>query len=349
MKTKVLGIFCLCVTCLGASFNTAFAKPYKAAEIYTQDSMLYGKYVLRMKAAKGSGIISNFFLWKDGSELSSVFWEEVDFEVFGRDNAESWQSNIITGLNSRQTSEGVHPADFSFGDDYHTFTLEWTPNYVAWFVDDVEVRRDTGGQVDDLITDSTIRLNFWAPDIPAWVGNFNDSILPVEMFVNWAEYHSWNGSGSDFNFEWRDDFDEFDTTRWVKAQHTFGENLTDFVPQNAVVQDGYLVLAMTHEGEEGFNGTVPVDSEVGNPAPIVLTNNSSASVNGWAVDWQYDDGSSLTNSWNGDVTGTGPFNARPIGWNATISPGQSVSFGLVGVKGSSTVALVPEITGDVCQ
>ncbi|HRH79045.1 MAG TPA: family 16 glycosylhydrolase, partial [Cellvibrionaceae bacterium] len=63
--------------------ETALAKPYKSAEIFTPAANLYGKYVVRMRAAKASGMISNFFLWKDGSEMSGVFWEEVDVEVFG--------------------------------------------------------------------------------------------------------------------------------------------------------------------------------------------------------------------------------------------------------------------------
>src|SRR5688572_25624198 len=91
------------------------AKQYKAGEIYTFNSYgPYGKYEMSMKVAKGSGLISAFFLWKDGSELPGGPWEEVDIEVFGKNNAESWQSNIITGdVANKVMSEQVHPADFS--------------------------------------------------------------------------------------------------------------------------------------------------------------------------------------------------------------------------------------------
>src|SRR5690606_26691880 len=132
MNKKIVSlIYGLLVTGLLACLPlTVTAKPYKGAEIFTHGSNLYGKYVIRMQAAKGSGIISNFFLWKDGSELPSVLWEEVDVEVFGKNNAQSWQSNIITGLDNRVTSEQVHSTNFSFGDAYHTFTVEWTPDQV---------------------------------------------------------------------------------------------------------------------------------------------------------------------------------------------------------------------------
>lgn len=122
-------IQCALLLCAFAgATEVALAKPYKAAEIFTHDAEMYGKYVIRMRAAKGSGIISNFFLWKDGSELPEVFWEEVDVEVFGKDNAMSWQSNIISGLGERDTSEETHQHSHSFGDAYNTFTLEWSPD-----------------------------------------------------------------------------------------------------------------------------------------------------------------------------------------------------------------------------
>jgi len=237
----------------------ADAKPYKAAEIFTNDSELYGKYVFRMRAAEGSGIISNFFLWKDGSELEGVAWEEVDIEVFGQNNADSWQSNVITGLDTRVTSEQVHNAGASLADAYHTYSIEWTPGRVRWLVDGQVVRDTQGGQASELISPAQARFNFWPPNIPAWVGPWDDSILPVHMFVNWVEYHSWNGSG--FDFQWRDDFNSFDTGRWGKADWTFAENRADFAPANAVTVNGFLVLSMTREGQEGFDGTPPVDND----------------------------------------------------------------------------------------
>jgi beta-glucanase (GH16 family) len=63
---------------------TLAAKQYKGAEIYTLAAEgPYGKYEMRMRAAKGSGLISAFFLWKDGSEQPGGPWEEVDIEIFG--------------------------------------------------------------------------------------------------------------------------------------------------------------------------------------------------------------------------------------------------------------------------
>ena len=57
------------------------------------------------------------------------------------------------------------------------------------------------------------------------------------MFVNWIEFHRWNGSG--FELVWRDDFNSFDSNRWGKADWTFTENRADFSPNNVVVKNGY--------------------------------------------------------------------------------------------------------------
>lgn len=233
----------------------AGAKPYKGAEIFTHNSMSYGKYVMHMRAAKGGGVISAFFLWKNGSEMPGVFWEEVDIEVMGKDNAESWQSNIITGMDEpRITTEQEHLADFSFGDDYHTFTLEWTQNSLTWLVDGEIVRASTApddDQVDDLVSPAQMRFNVWASESPEWAGAWDDGILPVYMLVDWVEYYEWNGAGFEAVHEWRDDFNTFDTNRWGKANWSFDGNRVDFIPGNAYVQNGSLVLALTGETQGG--------------------------------------------------------------------------------------------------
>lgn len=254
------------------SVSPAISKPYKGAEVFTYDAMMYGKFVIRMKAAKGSGVISNMFLWKDGSEMDGIFWEEVDIEVFGKDNATSWQSNIITGIDSRIYSEGIHEQSTSFGDEYHTFAIEWTPDQVVWTVNGEVIRTAQGGQASDLINPAQMRINFWNPNIPEWVGSWDASVLPLYMYVNWVEYHSWNGES--FQLEWRDDFEFFDTGRWGTADWTFAENRSDFSPDNVVVRDGYLVLALTREGQEGYQGNPPED----NPDAVSSSSSSASSV-----------------------------------------------------------------------
>ncbi|HEX7764546.1 MAG TPA: family 16 glycosylhydrolase, partial [Cellvibrio sp.] len=203
--------------------NLASAKAYKGAEIYSNESYLYGRYEIRMKAAKGSAVLSTFFTYKNGSEVGNTFWEEIDIEVFGKNNATEWQSNIILG-SSRPTiqTEQTHAAGVSLADDYHTYVVEWTPDYVAWFLDGVEVRRIIGtSTVTSLTNAQSLRFNLWASDSVEWVGTWDDSILPVYQFINYIDYKAYNPVTKAFEGGWRDDFDQFDTNRWGKANWSF--------------------------------------------------------------------------------------------------------------------------------
>jgi MYXO-CTERM domain-containing protein len=210
--------------------------------------------------ARGSGLLSTFFTYKTGSEGSGAFWEEIDIEVFGKEGAVAWQSNIITGMGTRTTSEEVHTIATSLADNYHTYTLEWTPDSVTWKFDGTVVRETLGGQAGSLTNPQTLRFNIWAANIPEWVGAFDEASLPQYQYVNWIKYYRYEGG--QFVLDWTDEFDSFNGSRWARANWTFAENLADFDPNNIVVQNGTLVLALTREGQTGFRGTVPVDDGI---------------------------------------------------------------------------------------
>ncbi|MES2822279.1 MAG: family 16 glycosylhydrolase [Pseudomonadota bacterium] len=263
--------------------TSVLAKAYKGAEIYSSETHKYGRFVTRMQVAKGSGVLSTFFTYKEGSEQSGAFWEEIDVEVFGKNDAIEWQSNIIQGQ-PRKLTEEAHTASQSLGDAYHTYTVEWTPTYVAWFVDGVEIRRITGGEfVTSLTHEQSMRFNIWSSTSEAWVGAFNDAILPVYQFINYFEYYSYDTTTQAFTLLWRDDFDSLNTSRWGLANWTFTENRVDFAPENAVIKDGVLVLALTHQLATGFTGSVPVDNGSASSAAAVSSSAAVASSIGSSI------------------------------------------------------------------
>ena len=244
----------------GQEIASAQNKPYKSGEIFSAQTYLYGKAEFRMLVATGSGVISNFYTFKHGSEQASTFWEEVDIEVFGKNGANSWQSNIITGQgNTNLThSEGVHQEN-GLGQEYHTYTVQWKPNSITWMVDGVIVRTTTGGQANLIDDPTSLRFNLWNPDAPGWVGPFDESILPVHMYVNWIKFYPWDGSSFSSTATFEDNFDFFNTSKWHKANWTFNLNQADFIPQNVTAKDGFLVISLTKDGETGYQGTPPED------------------------------------------------------------------------------------------
>lgn len=248
-----------------AFFSTVEAKPYKAAEIYSKQTYKYGRYEMRMKVAKGSGILSTFFTYKNGSEISGNTWEEIDLEIFGKNNATQWQSNVITGVNPNITrTEGIHTSGVSLADDYHTYAVEWTPEYIAWFVDGDQIRRITGGQfVTSLVSNQDMRFNIWPCNVSSWAGSFSDSVLPVYQFVNYIEYKPYDPVSKNFvGGGFKDEFNGFDTARWGVGNYTFGDNMADFEPLNVTTKNSTLVLSLTKDGQSIYSGTPPVDTGI---------------------------------------------------------------------------------------
>ena len=273
MKQRIAILVLLCLASL------ASAKAFKGAEIYTPEQYLYGKWEFRMMAAKCSGALSTFFLYKQGSEVAGTLWEEVDIEVFGKNNADNFQSNLITNTNGATKSEQVH-GPLGLGDAFHTYTLEWTPGQMVWKVDGTTVRTTTGGQASQLVNPEGTRFNTWASESVAWVGPFDSLALPVHQFVNWIQYSAYTPGagpgGSDFTLNWQDDFNTFDTGRWAKANWTFNGNRVDLDPNNAQVKDGMLVLSLTREGQTGYTGAVPADVGGGLPSSSSVGSSSSS-------------------------------------------------------------------------
>jgi hypothetical protein len=246
---------------------TSFAaKNYNGAELYSSESVKYGRFDVRMKTIAGSGTVSSFFTYYNESYVGSPEpWREIDIEVLGKSTS-IWQSNIITGnAASKVTSEKTH-SYANLNQEYHTYSVEWTPDYIAWFFDGQEVRRDKGGQqVTDCQTKNmSYRFNLWISDVPEWVGTFNESILPVYQFINWMTYSEYTPgkgpNGSNFTQKWRDDFDSFNSGRWGKGDWTFDGNLVDFAPENIVIKEGYCILCLTKSSQKGFNGSIPKDN-----------------------------------------------------------------------------------------
>jgi len=253
-----------------AASAPAHAKTYKGAEVYSLKSVRHGRMEMRMRMIRGSGLLSTFFTYKNGSEVAGTEWEELDLEVLGKNDAVTLQTNIITG-NPRVTAEKYHPSPTSLADDYHTYQIEWTPDYVAWALDGVEVRRVTGEVVSKVISAHSLRFNVWSSEATGWVGELDESALPAYQFVNWIRYYRYDNG--QFLLDWTDDFDAFDGSRWAKGNWTFDENRVDFDVANAVVQDGTLILAITKEDATGFAGVVPVDPQGNaNDAPLAPSN-----------------------------------------------------------------------------
>ncbi|UCF63318.1 MAG: family 16 glycosylhydrolase [bacterium] len=252
---RVLALF----TILGTSL---FAKDYKGAELRTNSTFLYGRFEVRMRSAAGSGMLSSFFTYHDSPNVPAQ-WNEIDIEILGK-SSNSVQFNIIT--QGQVGHEVTKTVQFNPHQAFHIYAIEWTPDYVAWRVDGFEIYREIRSHVSQLYYTPKLMMNIWPPDAVGWVGALNPASLPLYAYYDWVKYYEYTpGSGDNFTLLWQDDFTAWNQARWSKGTHTWYGNLCDFIPQNAVFQDGYMILCLTDALNIGYSGAPISDLDIDPP------------------------------------------------------------------------------------
>ncbi|MEV4625852.1 cellulose binding domain-containing protein [Micromonospora sp. NPDC049523] len=85
-------------------------------------------------------------------------------------------------------------------------------------------------------------------------------------------------------------------------------------------------------------------------ADVSITNTGSSPVNGWTLAYSLPSGQQVTSAWNATVTQSGSaVTARNIGWNGTIAPGATVTFGHQGThSGGYTSPTAFTLNGTAC-
>ncbi len=63
----------------------------------------------------------------------------------------------------------------------------------------------------------------------------------------------------------------------------------------------------------------------------VVKNTGTTTLSSWTVEWDYPAGTAVTSAWDATVTGSGThWTAKNVGWNGTLAPGATASFGFNG-------------------
>lgn len=326
-----------CSTLLGTlalSLLPGAALATTSAELYTPTAYGYGRYEARVRFAAGDGVISSFFLWKDGSEQAGTFWNELDFEKVGADC--HLETNPIFGNPSANHSQR-HALDSKLCDSFHTYTYEWTREYIAWFVDSVEIRRETGATAQAYAENASggmqMHFNVWPGDA-SFGGNFSPSSLPLHQYIDWVQFSKYaNGA---FTLDFREDFtgpglpSNFTTGNWGSPK-----NLSTHDARNVNLIGGCAVLSLTADDATGPTGAVPCDDE----APGGGGSASGGSASGGS--------SSGGSSSGGNASGGGASGGTSVG--ASSSGGTATAnanAGNAGVSASGGLAgTMPTVTG----
>lgn len=234
-----------------------------SAELYTTQAYRYGRFEARLQFPPGDGVIGSFFLWKSGSEQSGVYWNELDFEKIRAEC--TLQLNSLHGLPvSGHESLPSGLVDLCTG--YHTYSYEWTPDYIAWAVDGVELRRDVGAEaqayVDNASQGMQIHFNVW-PGTAAFGGNFSPATLPAHQYIAWVRYSAFTpgagANGSDFSEAWAESFDRGIPSGWQLGSWVSPLQQSTHASANVRAVNGVAVLSLTADDAQGFSGEPPLD------------------------------------------------------------------------------------------
>jgi hypothetical protein len=85
-------------------------------------------------------------------------------------------------------------------------------------------------------------------------------------------------------------------------------------------------------------------------ADLTIVNQTTATINGWAAAWTFDNATTVMNTWNGSITQSTPYQAtaRNAFYNAAIRPGSSVAMGWTALAPATEVPTDIVVNGLPC-
>lgn len=173
-----------------ATAGTKVKKSYTSGRISTQNlkTFTYGRFEVRAKVPNGQGYLPAFWLMANDENVYGQWPRcgEIDcMEVMGQDTNKLY--GTIHYGNPHAESQGTYTikdGEKSFSDDFHTFTCDWEPGKITWYVDGKKYHEESNWHST---TEGQGTLTYPAPfDQPfyiilnlavggSWVGNPNET------------------------------------------------------------------------------------------------------------------------------------------------------------------------------
>ncbi len=123
------------------------SKSYTSGRINTQnkETYTYGVFEVRAKVPAGKGYLPAFWLMANDENVYGQWPRcgEIDcMEVMGQDTKKVY--GTIHYGNPHSESQGTKVlTSGSFADEYHTFTTEWEPGKITWYVDGIKYHEES--------------------------------------------------------------------------------------------------------------------------------------------------------------------------------------------------------------
>lgn len=154
-------------------------EPYASGEYVTREFFSYGLFEVRMKAARGSGVVSSFFV------TSKEPRDEIDIEILGRDPTKMQTNYWRDGVGGNET---FIPLGFDASAAFHTYGIRWSSHSIQWYVDGVKVHEENGNRGPLPERRGRMAMNLWVSDsLQPWLGPFTYTGL-VTASYDWARW-----------------------------------------------------------------------------------------------------------------------------------------------------------------
>ncbi len=272
MKRLMLTLLCL-ITNLTTLTICAQDRDWVGAEISTRDAFRYGRMEFSMRAVNRSGVLANFFTYKTNSELTpsnrssaatinNYEWEEIDLEIFGQDNADHYESNIIYEVDSNSRVDNhaeEHDNKSSYASSLTEFRIDWRPRSIRWFekingsyvmVRDISTANNSTASeitgLEEMDSPHTFRFNIWSSTNVGFAGPFTASDQSSqEAIIDYFRYYPLGANGQiSSTATINDNFsgNRLNESIWNIAGYTFEGNRARFVRSSVRVSGGRLRL-----------------------------------------------------------------------------------------------------------
>ena len=170
------------------------AANYKSGSLSTYEKFTYGKFVTRMKGPNRKGTVSSFFTYWDGPGFYTGGWNELDIEIVPSVVDNPFSTNVIYGDGHNKLETQEYAQEFDPAEDWHTYEMEWTPDYISWAIDGKEVRHiDSSNEAVKYMSKAqSLRMNFWTPTFHSWGDGFDPADMPWYALYDYVEVCTYN-------------------------------------------------------------------------------------------------------------------------------------------------------------
>lgn len=155
-------------------------RTYRSGAFASVRSFGHGRFEAEIRAARGSGLVTGFFLHRDSPR------QEIDVELIG-DDPQRMLVNVYFNPGDDGAAVGFGyrgspcriDLEFDATSDFHLYAIDWRPGRISWSVDGKTIH-DRVGWDPTPIPHLPMRLhaNLWAPRSEELAGGVDENALP---------------------------------------------------------------------------------------------------------------------------------------------------------------------------